>query len=102
MPQLKIETFVTQYFWLIVILLGFYYVLVTVIIPRISEVIKTRKRLETVASSVGKVDTLAYENTLVLPQLITLPKTETTVSFKNQINSWAADYVKKGNTKGAK
>lgn len=46
MPQLKIETFVTQYFWLIVILLSFYFIMYTVIIPRMTALELTRQRLE--------------------------------------------------------
>lgn len=45
MPQLNIETFVTQYFWLIVILFGFYIVVVTTIIPSIASSFKLRKKL---------------------------------------------------------
>lgn len=45
MPQLNIETFVTQYFWLIVILFGFYIVVVTTIIPSIASSLKLRKKL---------------------------------------------------------
>lgn len=45
MPQLNIETFVTQYFWLIVVLFGFYIVVVTAIIPSIASAIKLRKKL---------------------------------------------------------
>lgn len=43
MPQLSIETFVTQYVSLIVILLTFYYFIVTYFIPRISEFYKVRE-----------------------------------------------------------
>jgi hypothetical protein len=45
MPQLNIETFVTQYFWLIVILFGFYVIVVTTIIPSIASSLKLRKKL---------------------------------------------------------
>ncbi len=97
MPQLKLETFVTQYFWLIVILLGFYYVLVTIIIPRISEVIKTRKKLETVSLKTSEIDTLSYNKSLVIQSLITSPKAESNSQaiFKKNIESWASNYLKK-------
>lgn len=49
MPHLSIETYVTQYFWLVVILFTFYYISVTQIIPKISETFKTRKKLESLA-----------------------------------------------------
>lgn len=43
MPQLSIETFVTQYFWLVVLMLVLYYINVEIIIPRISLIIKSRE-----------------------------------------------------------
>jgi len=43
MPQLWIETFVTQYFWLLLILFSFYYFITTQVIPNISETIKARQ-----------------------------------------------------------
>ncbi len=46
MPQLWTETFVTQYFWLVVIILGFYYIAITEIIPQIAFTLKIRKELE--------------------------------------------------------
>ena len=46
MPQLWTETFVTQYFWLVAIILVFYYLAVTEIIPQIAFTLKTRKELE--------------------------------------------------------
>ena len=51
MPQLAIETIVTQYFWLVIILFGFYYIAVTKVIPSIANALKTRKALENEASS---------------------------------------------------
>lgn len=48
MPQLSIETFVTQYFWLIVFLFGFYVIVVTAIIPSIASALKLRKKLTAV------------------------------------------------------
>lgn len=42
MPQLSIETFVSQYFWFISILLIFYFIAITQVIPRIAEIMKTR------------------------------------------------------------
>jgi len=47
MPQLATETIVTQYFWLIVILFGFYYIAVTKVIPHIANAFKIRRVLET-------------------------------------------------------
>jgi len=46
MPQLWTETIVTQYFWLVLILLGFYYIAVTKIIPQIAFTLKARRFYE--------------------------------------------------------
>jgi F0F1-type ATP synthase membrane subunit b/b' len=42
MPQLSIETFVSQYFWLLVIFFSFLYVLIVYVIPKISKIQKIR------------------------------------------------------------
>jgi hypothetical protein len=47
MPQLWTETIVTQNFWLIVIIIGFYYIAVTKLIPQIAFTLKARRTLET-------------------------------------------------------
>lgn len=44
MPQLSIETFVSQYFWFVAILLTFYILVTTQVLPRIAEIIKTRQK----------------------------------------------------------
>lgn len=46
MPQLWTETIITQYFWLILILFGFYYIAVTQLIPQIAFTLKARRDLE--------------------------------------------------------
>lgn len=43
MPQLWTETFVSQYFWFALILLTFYYFIVTKIIPNVANAIKARQ-----------------------------------------------------------
>jgi len=47
MPQLWIETFVSQYFWLLAILLTFYVFISTKVIPTISNTLKLRQVTET-------------------------------------------------------
>lgn len=42
MPQLAIESFVSQYFWLLVIFFSVYLYSITYIIPRISILFKSR------------------------------------------------------------
>jgi len=48
MPQLSIETFVTQYFWLLVVFFTLFILSSLYIMPKISEIKKTRKLLENV------------------------------------------------------
>jgi hypothetical protein len=43
MPQLAIETFVSQYFWLLISLSGFYVFMVSQVIPNIALTLKSRK-----------------------------------------------------------
>ncbi len=44
MPQLDKVTFLSQFFWLCVFYLGFYYVLVKYFLPKISRILALRKR----------------------------------------------------------
>lgn len=46
MPQLSLETFVTQYFWLLVIFFTIFILTSLFIMPKISEILKLRKNLE--------------------------------------------------------
>lgn len=48
MPQLAIETFVTQYFWLLIIFFTLFILTSLYIMPKISEIKKSRKLLENV------------------------------------------------------
>lgn len=52
MPQLSIETYVTQYFWLIVFLATTYILSATFYLPKFAELIKIRKKLEFTSSLV--------------------------------------------------
>lgn len=44
MPQLALETFFNQYIWLLVVLFGFYFFTIIVVIPSISLINKTRDK----------------------------------------------------------
>lgn len=46
MPQIALETFVTQYFWMLIILGFFYYFVANTVLPQIALIYKTRKTLE--------------------------------------------------------
>lgn len=47
MPQLAFETFVSQYFWLVFTLFTLYFILVTNLLPLISESYKARLNIDT-------------------------------------------------------
>ena len=48
MPQLSLETFVTQYFWLLAIFFTVFFLTSLFIMPKIAEIKKSRKLLENV------------------------------------------------------
>ena len=50
MPQLSIETFVSQYFWLVVLFFYFYLQMVNRVIPKIAQILKIRKEVSNVDS----------------------------------------------------
>jgi hypothetical protein len=109
MPQLWTETIVTQYFWLVTILLGFYYLAVSQIIPQIAFTLKTRKELEansTTHTNIGQNlntgNSDSINNTKLLLSNILAPisytQTNTAVEhpqLKSSISSVRADWVKK-------
>lgn len=45
MPQLSIETYITQYLWLVVVLAVFYFFISSFFVPKIGEIKKTRAKL---------------------------------------------------------
>lgn len=51
MPQLSIETFVTQYFWLLVFLFNNYIWSATLYLPTFSSIFETRNRLQGTTST---------------------------------------------------
>jgi len=46
MPQLSIETFISQYFWLVVVLMMFHFIVSSTIIPNIILTLKAREVVE--------------------------------------------------------
>lgn len=48
MPQLNLETFVTQYFWLIIFLFTTYLFSATLYLPKFAEIFKVRSFLDTI------------------------------------------------------
>jgi len=107
MPQLWTETIVTQYFWLVVVLFGFYYLAVTQIIPQIAFTLKTRKELETNSQNLNVTtnkNTSSENNTKSLLSNILTPlatpagktgESKETAQLKSNINNIKADWIKK-------
>ena len=56
MPQLWTETFISQYFWLLLILLTFYYFMATKVIPVIADAMKARQITDTTEKNIETVD----------------------------------------------
>lgn len=56
MPQLSIETYITQYLWLVIVLGVFYYYISTQIVPKIGEIKKTRAKIATDFSASPSLD----------------------------------------------
>ena len=73
MPQLWTETFVSQYFWLILILLTFNYFFVNKVVPSIAKNIKARRKTGIIKESEEERDSLNVKATL--PE-VTLTKGE--------------------------
>ena len=97
MPQLNIETFVTQYYWLIVVLFGFYIVVVTAIIPSIASALKLRKKLtlsddapEGVSASEAETASAGFN--ISVPHEVYAPVDLKTLYFSN--NDWIKSNLK--------
>jgi len=58
MPQLSIETFVSQYFWLTLLLLIFYVQMVNWVIPKIAQISKIRRELGETSTTTTGADSL--------------------------------------------
>ncbi len=56
MPQLALETFFNQYLWLLIIFFSFYFFSISVVIPRISLLQKSREKVSTQLSGVASKD----------------------------------------------
>lgn len=88
MPQLWTETIVTQYFWLVVILLGFYYLSVVKFIPQIAYTLKARRLLEATESKSSDSVSLDPSNSpKALLSSVLAPKTTTVQTTSRQFES---------------
>lgn len=92
MPHLAIETYVSQYFWFMLILVLFHTFMTDTVIPRISSLIKARKASvgSVSSSSVIVEDSSAValaNNTLALTANYSVGVTNRSVK-KSSINTW--------------
>lgn len=95
MPHLSFETFVSQYFWLVLFLLILYYLISTQYIPLISETIKARKRLEAVKTAHQKIaQTDNIKNLLkdIVAEKYTATKSNISYStlYNSKFSSWSS------------
>lgn len=56
MPQLSVETFVTQYFWLLIIFFSFLIISTLYVMPKIAEIKKTRLLLQNFDTSTESIE----------------------------------------------
>ncbi len=62
MPQLSIETYMTQYLWLVILLGVFYYYVATRLVPKISIIKKTRSKIATETPVGAEVSAITTHN----------------------------------------
>lgn len=85
MPQLWTETYVSQYFWLIVILCVFNFLFVNNIVPAIAKNIKARKRTS-IVSIEDKEEEITTIN-VTLP-VLSMKTVDSKVSFIDSRETW--------------
>jgi len=85
MPQLWTETFVSQYFWLVVILFTFNYFFVNHVVPSIAKNIKARKK----TAALEGLETSEETATIIvsLPET-TIKPVDSVVSFNESRKNW--------------
>lgn len=91
MPQLSFETFVSQYFWLVFTLFALYFIMVTKLLPLISESYKIRSNLDTKVK-VQKIivkDSLLIKDIASLQILPTISHTSYNHTFSKNFLNWS-------------
>lgn len=97
MPQLSFETFVSQYFWLVFIILTLYYLVSTKYLPLLSETFKARKRLESLKSS-ASASSLSDQSKNLIKEISSLKYSASyTIStysspFSTSFKSWSSSF----------
>jgi hypothetical protein len=91
MPQLDKVTFLSQFFWLCIIYLGFYYVLYKHFLPKISRILALRKRKmnvsqEGIESVYGENHTIRKNSDDILSKAFILSRTAFNEFFSHATN----------------
>jgi len=93
MPQLALETFVTQYFWLIVVLSAFFVTSTFYVIPRISQMMKVREKVGQEETN-GEAEGSTVKDNIILNTVS--PNIERTIDGSDSIlTKWAKEEAKK-------
>jgi len=89
MPQLWIETWVGQYFWLLVVLFLFHFYMVNSVIPTIATILKIRKTLGAKQDDVTNANSnLPDTDSLKVDLSTSVPEVSSTTNFASARSSW--------------
>ena len=88
MPQLWIETWVGQYFWLLVILFCFHFYMVNTVIPTIATIFKIRKTLGAKEDEVSNDSNLPDTNSFKIDLIASTPEVVSNVNFESVRSDW--------------
>jgi len=89
MPQLSIETYITQYLWLVIVLGVFYYYISTQIVPKIGEIKKTRAKIASEIPTISQyLASGSQTNIQLVPDKKTDFKGKVADLFENMNKEW--------------
>lgn len=92
MPQLWIETWVSQYFWLLVVLFFFHFYMVNNVIPTIATIFKIRKTLGAKQDEVTNANSnLPDTDSLKVDLSTSAPEVSSTTNFSSARSSWISN-----------
>ena len=91
MPQLCFETFVSQYFWLVLTLFTLYYIIVTKLLPLISNSFKARSNID----GIVKIQKSKIKDSLLIKDIASLQFVPSLINhsynstFSNNFFTWS-------------
>lgn len=98
MPQLWIETFVSQYFWLLTILFTFYYFIATKVIPTIANSIKARQTTDSLETKTEETSDINNKTNNLFMVNNKLNIALSTINLDLVQNEWLATSPETNNT----